>query len=219
MINFNNANLIPVTEDLNGELSDKIYCKCNFCEKMMYLSKMNKKMSGKDTFCSFCLRNHFYTACNKNILILSFRGIIGYYYDVLYKERKISISEIKDCIEEHQSDGLNNPVFYYDQSTYLWFVDFNRIGKGRRKISLNDVLKTITLMLACFNIHHYLVNVKLHKLYEKFEDAILKFHSNRYRPIDKRILIPTVSGCSFDVSKTVDMEEIRNFLPEFLKIK
>jgi hypothetical protein len=222
-INSNNIRLLPVEEELHGELSDRIYYQCQFCEKQVGLQapsrKICEKLSGNQFFCTFCLRNQFYTADNRHILALSFRGIIGYYYYALYNTKRMWLSEISDYASEHEKAGLENPVFHYDHDTFMWFIDFRKIGRGRRKIRLNDTLKSIVSILSVFNIYHHAPSVKLHKIYGKFEEAIIKFHSERYRPEGKRLLIPTLSGCIQEVTKNLNMEDTRYFLPQLLKSK
>lgn len=221
-INSHNINLMLVQEELHGELSDRIFYQCHFCEKQVGLQepsrKICEKLSADRFFCTFCLRNQFYAADNRHILCMSFRGIIGYYYQSLYSTKRMWLSEISDYISEHERAGLSNPIFYYDPDSYVWFVDFRRVGRGRRKVHFNEVLKTVVLTLSVFNLHYHIPTAKMHRVYEKFEEAIVKFHSERYRPEGKRLLIPTLSGCVHESAKT-DMEETRNFLPQCLKSK
>jgi hypothetical protein len=204
-IGIQSNKISPIKESLNGELSEKIFYKCEFCEKTAelypYSRRMHEKLSGGSFYCGFCLGNNFNNKNNKNILILSFRAIIGYYYynnylTTMSAYNKMWLSEINDYIEIHRKVGLQNPVFRYDPESFLWFVDFSKVGRGRKKIGINEVLKTIVNILSCFNLYHIMSSIKLHKVYEKFQEAIVKFHSNRYRPEKRKMLIPTLVGCS-----------------------
>ena len=178
MINILDVNLVPIEKKSeNGELADKIYYECMFCGKRVGLLPQQRnlceKLSGEDFYCTFCLRNNFYNKNNKNILILSFRAIIGYYYHTFYlNTRKMYYSQINDFITTHAEIGLNNPVFYYDWETMLWFIDFSKIGRGNKKIKIGDILQTLKDILICFNLDDNLggitgAEVKIHALNQK----------------------------------------------------
>ena len=74
---------------------------------------------------------------------MSYRGIIGYYYHKHYLNRnahhKLWHSNIELFINKHVEIGLSNPVFCYDPTTFLWFVDFNRVGSTGKKIPYETV--------------------------------------------------------------------------------
>jgi hypothetical protein len=194
----------PIHEKLNGALAHEVYYECTFCQKTMFplvedLKVMYANLSGSRYHCPFCIRHGFNTRNSKHVLILSFRAIIGYYYHYHYDtptfEPKLYYSEIKEIVDFHVETGLTNPVFYYDPETYLWFVDFGKVGHGRKKISVNDTLKTISNILLCFNLNKHLVSPKIHVLYNKYAEAMRKWYENRTRPEGKRMLIPTLLGC------------------------
>lgn len=195
--------ILPKQEgNLNGELAEKTYSICDLCEKRVGLYSQERalceKLTGDGSFyCGFCLRHRFNTRNNRDLLIMSFRGIIGYYYDYLYKDKgELSLSQIKDFIQLHRRVGLQNPIFYYDDESMLWFVDFSRVGRGRKKLQLKDVLQTTIGILSCFNLAQVVPDPNLHKLFGKYREAIEKFCSHRYRPEGRWLLIPTLSGCA-----------------------
>ena len=210
--------LVPVKKNPDDkELADKIYYECMFCGKKVglypYQRGLCEKLSGPDFYCSFCLRNNFHTKNKHNILILSFRAVIGYYYTTFYvNARKMYYSEIEDYINCHVKVGLENPVFSYDPETMLWFVDFSKIGKGNKKITINDVLKTIVNILACFNLNDNLGNNKSSVFFEKYKESIEKFYASRWRPEGKKALIPTLQGCEGVLTKPSGFEENRRFM-------
>jgi len=214
------VNLVPVEKHPeHGELADKIYYECMFCGKRvgLYPQERNvcEKLSGDDFYCVFCLRNNFYTKNNRNILILSFRAIIGYYYYNFYLNgKKMYFSQIEDYISAHVKVGLKNPIFNYDPDTMYWFIDFSKVGRGNKKIKINDVLKTIVNIGACFNLDANLCNNRSAVIYERYKEAIEKFYSSRWRPQGKKILIPTLQGCdtaSGNTAPGIKYEDTRNF--------
>jgi hypothetical protein len=203
-----------IQEDLKGELSEDFFQKCSFCEKTVELVPFNRKIiekfnDTKNFYCPFCIRNNFYTKNRYNVLCFSFRGIIGYFYYFLYHNNKIWFSEIEDYIDSHVQTGLLNPLFVYDQENLIWFVDFSKIGKTKRKVLLEEVNKTIINILVCFNLHDNIPLINMVILYNKFQLAFLNFYEKRKRPEKKRILIPTLSGCI--EGKKEFFEKCRNF--------
>ena len=78
---------LPLT--ISGELSDVFIRYCSFCRKKCHSNEINRsiceQMSGESGFyCSFCLRNGYHTKNRKDILILSFRAIIAWFYYYKY---------------------------------------------------------------------------------------------------------------------------------------
>lgn len=210
--------LTPIEEKLDGELSADIQIDCSFCEKTVRqqsdFRQMAEKLSGDDFYCSFCLRNGLNTKRRNHILIMSFRAIIGYYYYGHYciTLRKISWSEIKAYIEAHTESGLQNPVFSYDPETYLWYIDFSKVGKSTKKISIDDVMKTVSNILASFNLGHHIKNINVNELYAKYDGAIRKYYENRTRPEDKKTLVPTLKGLlGPDLPSDATFEDTRLF--------
>ena len=221
MSNVLDVKLVPVeNKATNGDLAEKVYYECMFCSKRVGLYAQQRslceKLSGPDFYCMFCLRNGFYTKNNRNVLILSFRAIIGYYYKSFYlgPQRKMYFSEIEDYIKAHVKVGLENPVFYYDPDTMLWFIDFSKVGRGNKKIKMADVLKTISNILAAFNLERNQIQSK--SLYEKYKESIDKFYKARWRPEGKKTLVPTLQGCEGYYSPKINMEETRLFTSDKL---
>lgn len=215
----------------------KMSRKCSFCEKetteQPETQKLIEKLCSHNKFyCKFCLRNNYNYRNSHNVLIMSFRSILGYFYYELYSGSKSSptmwLSEIKDHIELHQEIGLMNPVFNYDPDSYLWFVDFRKVGTGKKQIPISDVKCTIISILASFNLHTTISGISLNKLYAKYDEAITDFYTKRYRPEGKRLCLPTLKMCgniqwlgssvNFVTSPTARMpiEETRNFTPQLI---
>lgn len=210
------VSLVPVKVPPK-ELSDHIQYQCEFCEKRVTLAPRYRRicetLSGRKFYCGFCLSNNYHTRLNRDILPMSFRGIIGYYYHFLYKDatnRKMWYSQIRDYMDHHRFVGSLNPVFKYDEETMMWFVDFSKIGKGRKKIKLTDVLDTVNDIIEVFELNSHVPSVQDTKFYSKFEEAITKFYSKRYRPADKRLLVPTLSKCMYTVPNK-GIEATRDF--------
>jgi hypothetical protein len=181
----------------------KVSRKCNFCEKETVaqpeVQRLAEKLCAQKKFyCNFCLRHSLHTKDNRHTLMLSFRAIFGYFYYEFYhhpKSPQMYLSEIQDYIDLHRDIGLNNPVFSFDPESYVWFVDFRRVGTGKKKISIEDVQKTVIDILASFNLAQTVTGCDLNKLYQKYREAIDDFYTKRYRPEGKRLLIPTLKGC------------------------
>lgn len=211
---------VELTNSMTQELSNVFYRNCLFCNKTVRMSSQNLdvslKLVRKGYFCAFCVRNNFHHKLRQNVLIFSFRGVIGYYYWDLYRfERKFWHSQIKDLIDNHSFVGLQNPVLHYDPSSYLWFADFNRIGNGDKKISITDTTLSIRSILDVFN----LPNNHNQKLWDRFNQAIWLFYTQRKRPKDKRALIPTLSGICGHHHADCFWDTTRSFSPEDLVVK
>lgn len=198
-LNVLSTKLVSIPPNPNGELSDHVLRVCNFCNKNIELfgKEINEKLSGEnDFYCTFCLRHGFGTRNNRNILPLSLCSIIGYfYYESYCQGRKMWLSEIHDYIECHRETGLVNPVFSYDEDSYMWFVDFSKVGISKKRIPVEEVLKTLINIIACFNLQETIPALNHNAFYKKYEGAILNFHSKRFRPENKKHLIPSFSGC------------------------
>lgn len=209
-----------IQQSPSGELSDKIFRKCEFCEKFCEIfssqSFLLQKLAEPEHFyCSFCLRHNFHTKINKNILILSFRSIFGYFYYQNYlnpqEKNKFWLSEIEDFILSHEDAGLINPLFSYDPETMLWFIDFSRVGDSKKKIPIEEILKTIISILVSFNLSHTIIGVNMSLFYQKYKDAIELFYNKRKRPEGKRLLIPTLSGCIIE-PRIFSFDKTKNFI-------
>lgn len=204
---------------LPGELSSEVIEKCHFCSKKITINALNsnliKKLSGPErTFCPFCLNHDFHTKKTKHVLVLSFRSIIAsfYYHNYLCHSRKLWLSQIQEYIDIHQKVGLSNPVFSYDPETYLWFIDFSKVGQGRKSLPITDVYKTLINILFCFNLDYFFGINAQQEVLKKYEEAIELFYQKRYRPRKRRMLIPI-----FPTTLKLSSEKFRNFLPCHLK--
>lgn len=210
--------LKPLKNPYSGELSNKIYRKCCFCGKNCQNSgnqfHLANKLSGNENFyCLFCLR-HSFNKENKDILILSFKSVITYFYLQKYispKSDKLWISEIEDYIDSHKKTGLLNPLFLYDEESMFWFIDFSKVGDGEKQLPLTEILKTIINILACFNLFKTAENISMSNFYEKFRIAVDSFFNQRYIPENSRTFIPTLVDVGAE-------SKIRNFVFSDLKI-
>lgn len=179
----------------------KTYRKCNFCEQEI-LVQSNQALEYMNPpggfYCAFCLRNHLHTRRSRDIMMLSFRAIFGFFYYELFllpKQPYMYISEIYEHINFHVEIGNRNPVFTYNELTCCWALDFNRIGHSKKKVPVKVVLRTICEILAGLNLTYNVRDIKLTPLYEKYEEAVTKFYQKRYRPDKMRLCIPTLKGC------------------------
>jgi hypothetical protein len=219
---------IPVK---NGDLAEgtRVTGVCNFCGKHATFSKnlrqANKVIVGdKSLFCNFCLRNEYYREKEaRNTLMLSFRGIIGYYYYCFHQVPKIStmyMQEIEAIIALHVKVGTQNPLFRYDPESYIWFVDFSKVGNKRQQMPLNYVLETVVDILCTFNLYENAKETSPATLYNKYKEAIVEFHHHRTRPAGQKILLPTLYSCGIPyetVGKTViPISFLRNFVPNHM---
>lgn len=222
----------------------KAYCRCNFCGKETLMTsasrRFTERLSGPERFyCTFCLRHRLNQKDARHTLVLSFRGIIGYYYNafhLLSKNVHMTISEIWDHVHLHAQVGTQNPLFVYDPDSFLWFVDFTRVGNTTRKMPIKDVLGTVAEILLSFNLMDNVKDIKPSKMYLKYEEAILKFYHQRTRPANMRVLAPTLklTGASDyaadklakethnttvtpgNEKRRIPIDETRNFLPQVL---
>src|SRR3972149_7353111 len=197
----------PDLLELN-ELASQYHCICSFCEKEIILesyhaSMYEKMVKSQDFHCANCIRSDFNTKRKRDILVLTFRAIFGYIYyreyAKPYADRTIYLAELQDFIDAHVKVGLLNPAFSYDPDNYLWFADFSKIGSGKRQLQLEEIYKTIVNILACFNLFDSVPNVQMHKIYDKYNEAINLFYEKRQRPEGKRLLVPTLSACGGNV--------------------
>jgi len=194
-ITINKVRLDPIGR--GDTISDEVCYKCCFCEKIICLDEHHRNLcetlsSSKEIFCPFCLRYGFSSKNRRNVFILTFRSIVGYYYHVFYKHpqhRKMFIPQINDYIGEHETAGLANPVFSYDRESMLWFIDFNRVGRGKNKLPFQTIETTLVDILACFQLKKYGLNADAFQ--NNCHSAVWKFYTERKQP-PHRILSPTL---------------------------
>lgn len=219
---------VTFTEIEDGPLHEglKVYCRCNFCEKMTvanrYYKKFSDRLAGADKFyCHFCVRNDYYQRFNNNVMVLTYRGLFGYYYYSYYvapKSPSMYIIDIQDYLELHIKAGLQNPVFRYDPETFCWFIDFSKVGKSKRKMPVESVLHTIIEQLACFNLYENVRESSPAKLYQKYQAAVMDFYQHRARTNGDKVFAPTLVGCDIPTrcpagTRGIPVDVLQNFLP------
>lgn len=211
--------LKEVEGDTQGALGDLVHMDCNYCGKHVILHpdvlKQHQSLSALEFYCTFCLRHRFYTN-SRHVLMMTFRSIIGYYYYAFYRanfaSQRMYYSQIQEYIATHANVGLRNPVFCYDPESFIWFVDFSRVGKGKGKIKYEDVIKTISDILLCFNLPTHIFNIRMFDVVDRYQDAIQKFYTQRSRPLGKRLLVPTLCGCGiYENHQNFKLEETCGF--------
>lgn len=215
-----------VTDSTGSELSDTFYHNCLFCEKIVRVTPNTFQscfnLGGGKFYCPSCLRNNFHHRSSRNVLIFSYRSIIGQYYYKHYLERgghvhtKMWISEIKEMIKDHWHVGWTNPVLSYDPSTYLWFADFNKIGNGPRKAPFKEVMEMAEVILYAFKLSKVYGNYVHVDMSNKYKKAFELFYSKRQRPKDRRMLIPTLHGIVHG-QKEGFFDKTREFIPAYLQ--
>jgi len=215
---------IPVKHSLAE--GTRINSSCCFCEKQsMFTDKMRSishTMTGK-LYCNFCLRNEFYRVRHsRHTLVMSFRGVIAYYYYSFHMAKSCSMfmSEIESYITQHVRFGTQNPLFRYDPESYLWFVDFSKVGTKNRQVPLNGVLESVVDILASFNLYENVRDCSPAQFFGKYKEAITDFHHHHRRPPNQRILTPTLYGCGIPqetvANRAIHANLLRNFTPGHL---
>lgn len=216
----------------SDDLSDgqtKVLRRCDFCSKEMVVYQragdlINRLIKARRFYCTFCVRNEFYTRKGKHVMLLTMRGIISqlYHHCYLVKDQSLYLKEIMDLIDDHVKVGLLNPVFHYDPDTYLWFIDFNKVGNSGHRLPVGEVLNTVYELISCFNLYQSVREFKSHKLAAKFEEAILEFYKHRCRPVGKLICAPTLAGCMGAEIQPVNAKKVvinyRDFVARDLRL-
>lgn len=209
--------------DLDAAVEEGVLFHCGFCGKGALVSATSRRMCERlsrpqDTYCRFCLRHGLHRKNNRHTLIMSFRSVIGYFYLNHYKAKSklMYVSQVRDFVEAHEGAGMTNPVFNYDRESFLWFVDFERVGSTGRRVPVDDVLKTVANIMACFNLFETVPGLRMHKFFQKYKEAVDLFYRQRLRPEGKKILCPTFQGCGVVESKDLPFDRTREFLPQDL---
>lgn len=221
--------IVPVRALPDGDLGEKILRKCAFCEKDFEMPQISQKLALRLSklglaYCPFCLRNDFHTRINKHVLMLSFRSIIGYYYQQFYAQpvdnrKYLYLSQIEDYVRLHYRAGSLNPVFVYDAETFVWFLNFSKVGPGPKQITLEEVMQTVVNILFCFDLQEYVAGLNISQFFEKYSQAITSFHSKRYRPNNCKLLVPTFHSCGGTYSDQTTMERTKEFIAKEMLIK
>jgi hypothetical protein len=203
-----------------SDLSDVITSTCFFCDRIVDVSATNfeacKNLAHGRFHCPFCIRHNLHTKNNKNVLILTFKAVIGFYYHIFYKMyRTMWLGQIVEYIDRHRYAGLLNPLFVYDEDNFMWFVDFNRVGKTKHKMPLSEVKNTVKEIIESFNLKTHVQYFNTNNFYDKYEKAIDIYYQQRQRPTDKKILAPTLKDCGGNVAHNIDHESMKNVALHF----
>jgi hypothetical protein len=213
-----NVTIRKVDSQSETELSDNLYQICNFCDKLVITTQNNfiscLNMSGKKFYCPFCLRNNFNLKSSKNIMILSFRTIISYYYYKFYdcKEELISFEDLEEMVERHAWHALQNPAISYDPFSMLWFLNFNKIGDSYKAAPIKEIIGTLRSGIKAFKLKNKLSLIAEENMWKKYSNAVYLFEEKRERPKGRKILLPTLAGCVH-----FEKKEFWNITKEFLK--
>jgi hypothetical protein len=108
-----NIEIIKTAGDLSEDA--EVCQKCNFCDKETsdknhYQAKLCQP--GK-FYCRFCLRHGYNNKDNRHILMLSLRGVLGYFFWQFYygpSKPYMWLSEIKDYITLHENRTKKPPL-------------------------------------------------------------------------------------------------------------
>lgn len=195
---------------VRNDVSNIYTVRCCFCDKIFVSDGRFPCLEGQQTYCVFCFRHGFNFRSNRNVLIMSYRAILAHYYYHGYLGGNVSHSAIRWLIEEQEKVGLRNPVFTYDPETFLWFVDFNRIGNTSKKVPLGRVLEDANLMLKTLDLNEWVPGNPYEKTWKKYEEAIKGYYHKRQRPKNRRMLIPTL--CDSADLKPEEAEMTRRFV-------
>lgn len=130
---------------------------------------------------------------------MSYRGIIAHYYYQRYMWPNHSndlryYSEIKRMVDWHMYVGCSFPSFRYDPDTFLWFLDFRQIGKGKNQVGFEAVVAKTHEMLECFQITDWIDSHRQQSMKTKYDLALKEYYIKRKRPAKRRILVPTIGG-------------------------
>jgi hypothetical protein len=148
---------------------------------------------------------------------MSYRGIIGYYYHFAYIKGDVWLSEISRIVENHVRVGLQNPVFIYDPETYIWFLDFNRIGSTEKKVPFDKVLETAENILKCFCLEEWVDTDN--DLWYRFQESMSAFYEKRFRPKGKPLLVPTLRDFVPDPMTDAEAQYTRHFTSDQFLLK
>lgn len=219
-------NIIEITEIEEADTLDigaKVFYRCNYCGKLAYANPWQRsnciKLTGDNFYCTFCLRNDFYSTAGQHTYILTFRTLIGYYYYCFYAIPKVCampVQDLQDIIQLHFDMGCQHPAWKYDCETFCWFLDFSKIGEN--KIPFKSVLETLVEILAAFRLHEHVKGCSPYKFYLKYKEELEKFMADGTRP-NGRILAPTLLGCDIPryientATKALPIDVIKTFLP------
>lgn len=182
------------------------YCQCSYCDKITFLkSNFQYKWSNslmKPFYCNFCFRNRFYDGeVSKNILALTFKGIIGYYFYSYFVAPKSSAAmytnELKDMVGAHVIMGMRNPVFNYDYETLSWYIDFSRVSNRTSKqqsfMPVTYILETIVEIVSVFSLYENAKGCSVRKFLKKIYEEVIQFSKKRERT--EKVFTPMLTDC------------------------
>ncbi len=228
-------------ESSNDDLQDgqtNVYRMCDFCNKETIVhertGQLLQRLTGdRGFYCPFCVRHDFHTKKRKDVLAMTFRGLIGYMYSVCYfgREPRLYLEQLEDLVKQHVDIGHLNPLFLYDPDTFCWFIDFAKVGDSKRTMPIQEVFRCTNEIISAFNPYRYIRDFKSNMLTQKYAKAIMEWHSHRRRPEGRAILSPTMKACAdarretketnhnhtTTKYKSVDVSAFRDFLPSNMK--
>jgi len=204
--------------DSKSGIFEFVVARCNFCQKESGMKeddyKNIVKLGHGHFYCPFCLRNRFNHKKKGHVLLMDFRGIVGFYLHYLYDEGVIWYAQILDYVRKHSVAGLRNPVFSYDHESMLWFVDFSRIGSDKHKVPIEIVHLTVKDIIDSFDVARNVKSCNPSKILEKYTEAIDEYYKTRKRPEGKRILSPTLKNCAYDANADWDATKVFDITTE-----
>lgn len=228
-----------ISDDNLQDSQTNIYRMCDFCNKETavhdHAGKLLQRLTGdRGFYCPFCVRHDFHTKKRKDVLALTFRGLIGYMYGICYfgRDPRLYLEQLKELVQQHVDVGQLNPLFIYDPETFCWFIDFAKVGDSKRKIPVNEVLRTANEIISAFNPYDYIRSFKSNLLANKYSKAIMEWHKHRRRPDGRAILSPTMKSCADNRReiretnqhnhtttkyKPIDISIYRDFLPQQMR--
>lgn len=217
------ADIQSVSDDATV-LPGNPYQMCDFCGKLVApgdSTSVLEKLSGPGRFfCGFCLRQRHNSKAGRNVLVMSYRGLIAYlYYESYLSHRLIAFCEIEDAIRDHVEEGLKNPVFSYDPETFLWHVDFNRVGSTKKKLPIEALKTTVSNTIKGLMLQSVVTGIQLTKLEDKYILAIDDFYQKRSRPQAKKLLLPTLKGCVSHEPHKTSWDKHKEFIAANLLVK
>lgn len=202
--------------NMKEQLGTNVKClvSCSFCQKYFTLTDEYKYLKfTNNIYCKNCFRNKYYHKYfSKNILLLSYKAVFGYYYHCFVKAPKYSnmqLSSLREIIDKHVKAGMTNQLFNYDPDNFLWIIDLNYNPK------FEDIFKTIVLQVYSLELYNHLPDFSSASYLLRFKKAVQEFIETKSRPKDCKILCPTLYGCNniayTNNTNQISVEELRNF--------
>jgi hypothetical protein len=128
--------------------------------------------------------------------------------------------DLQGYIDLHVKLGQQNPLFHYDPDTYSWFIDFSRVGTGKRRVPVEFVLDTVVQQIAAFGLYDNVKDSSPAAFFDKFKEAIIDFLHHRKRPVGQKVLCPTLYGCGIphdnNLNKAIPSDVLKRFVSSHL---